>query len=527
MIKKEHLLAGLITIFMLVFSNAYLLYGIMVPKDGMEFLGRRFINSQDTYTYIAFIEQARQGKIFFENLYTSDPQTATLIRPSYAFLGGVANVLGTSSAIAYHLGRIASTILFCVVLYVFLGLFFKTPKKRLLAFAVTLFSSGVGYLTALVGVESSDLWIPESITFLSLQEAPHFIFSQTLMLLSFYFLFRAWSSRKMRYFFLTAAPLLFLGFEHPYNLFVCAGVAIIAGIYFMASHKIEKKQALLGIGSVLAGCVIGNSYQAFELYRNPILKSWAFPSDSPIPAAYLLGYGLIVVFALIGIEKYLKEKHLPQVLILSWVAVSGVLLYAPVYFQRRLSEGLHIPLSILAAEGIIILSLFLGKFVIHRIRNTVVYTFACIIVVILSLGSLEGVYSDLGIISADHQKDYYYYLLNQEMRAAHYIRDNSNSDDVILSNWFYGNILPGLTGRKVYVGHKAQTNNFDQKIEEVNKFLLNKDATTAYKFLNENKIKYIFVGKNDTVTSYGFKPAEKPYLEKVFDEGEAKVYRVK
>lgn len=527
MIKKEYLLAVLIGFFVIVLSNAYLLYGIFVPKDGLEFLGRRFINSQDTYTYIAFIEQAKQGKVFFENLYTSDPQTATLIRPSYALLGILAHVVGVSSMVAFHLGRTVLTILFCVVLYIFLGLFFKTPKRRLLAFTVTLFSSGIGYLTAQIGVDSSDLWIPESITFFSLQEAPHFVLSQTLMLISFYFLIKGWVDKRVSYLILSGIPLLFLGFEHPYNLFICAGVTLLAGLYLDVSGKVHKRQVLWGIGSVLLGCIIGNAYQLFELYRNPILKSWAFQSDSPIPTTYILGYGFIILLALIGIEKYLNERKIPHIIILSWVAVSSVLLYAPVYFQRRLSEGLHIPLSILAAEGIIILCLFVSRFVVHKIRIIITYTLACVIVAILCLGSLEGAYSDLAVIDSNHQKDYYYYLLSQEVNAAEYIRDNSSSKDVILSNWFYGNILPGITGRKVYIGHKAQTNGFDQKIETVNKFLLNKNATTAYKFLNDNSIKYIFIGKNDTMTSYGFKPAEKPYLEKVFDDGEAKVYRVK
>ena len=42
MIKKEYLLAALIAFFVIILSNAYLLYGIFVPKEGMEFIKRMY-----------------------------------------------------------------------------------------------------------------------------------------------------------------------------------------------------------------------------------------------------------------------------------------------------------------------------------------------------------------------------------------------------------------------------------------------------------------------------------------------------
>lgn len=527
MIKKEYLVAGILALVVLFLSNAYLLVGWGVPKDKLSYLGRRVTNSQDTYTYVSFIEQGRQGKVLFSNLYTTEPQTSTLIRPSYTVLGGAARVMGISSIEAYHLGRLIFTSVFFIVLYIFLKLFFHTSKRRLLAFMLILTSSGLGYLLMRIFPESSDLWIPESITFLSTQEAPHFVLSQTLMLLAFIFLLKGWAENKTRYFVYSFMALIFLGLEHPYNLLICAFISLITGLYLWRVKKISLRLFMIGTGSSFLGFFAGFGYQFLETLRNPTLGSWAAESSSPTPLNYIIGFGLLTFFALFGIEAYLRRRSNQYVLILSWIAAGSILMYAPVFFQRRLSEGFHIPLAMLAAEGIIIISIYLSQFALIKARNVVSYTIAIFFVFILTIGTIVGVYKDIAVVSGDNLNSYYYYLLTDEMKGMEWLRDNTKPDDAVLANWFYGNVLPGIAGRTTYVGHKAQTKNFDEKVDKINKFLVNKNTTESLKFLKENGIKYIYIGKNDSMLRYGFKPAEKPYLEKVFDDGEAKIYKVK
>lgn len=527
MFKKEYLIATGIGIAALIFSNLYLFYGLVLPKEGLSYLGRRVINSQDTYTYVAFIEQARQGKILFENLYTTEPQSSTLIRPSYALLGGMASVMGISSIAAYHIGRLLFSIGFFVVLYIFLRQFFKTPKRRLLAFTVTLTSTGIGLLVGAFWSQSADLWIPESLTFLSLQEAPHFILSQTLMLVSFTFLLKGFQKERVKYFVFAFIPLVFLGFEHPYNLFICAGTAVFTGGYLWITKKVDRRTIILGVSSILLGLIVGNLYQFIETLRNPTLGSWAAQSNSPSPVNYLFGYGFLIVFALIGLERYLNQRKLPQVFLVAWVAATFILLYSPVFFQRRLVEGLHIPLSILATEGIILTAFFLSKFVLSKAKKYVVYSAAIFIVACMGIGTINSVFADVNQVRQDSVEAYYYYILNSEANAMIWLRENTNSSDMVLSNWFYGNILPGVTGRTVYLGHKAQTKDFEKKVANVNKFILNTDTKSAYKFLKDNGITYVYVGANDSMLSYGFKPEKKSYLVKVFDEGNVRIYKVR
>lgn len=535
MLKREYFLFIVITLVILVFSNIYVFYGLFSPKEGLTYLGRRVINSQDTYTYVAFIEQAKQGKILFENLYTTEPQTASLIRPSYYFLGRIASVLDISSIAAYHLGRIIFSIVFCLVLYLFLGIFFKSYKRRLLAYTIIISTTGLGFLVGSLWSQVSDAWIPESNTFLSLQEAPHFILSQMFMLLTFLFVLKGWgiadeknrTKRRNLYLGLSFVSLFLLTFEHPYDLLLCTGAIFSSALYLALFHKVKRSVLVISALGEVVVCFLGLLYQYTETVRNPILSNWAAQSKSPNPMDYILGYGILIPFAVIGLERYLTQRKVSQILIISWVGVTSILLYSPVFFQRRLSEGFHIPLGILGTEGLIITAFFVSRLFIPKVRKMVSYMFVSVVVFVMCIGTVLGVQQDVGIVSKDSMGAYYYYMLSDEIKAMEYLKYKTDGKDIILSNWFYGNVIPGVTGRKVYIGHKAQTNQFENKIKTINTFLLNKNVDEAYSFLKKNNITYVYLGGNDSILTYGFKPEKKPYLIKVYDEGQAKIYKVR
>jgi hypothetical protein len=501
---KEFITVAAVVLAILFFNNLPLLVGYWGEKQDLKFLGRRLINSQDTYTYIAFIEQAKQGKTLFENLYTTDHQEPRLLRPSYLFIGKFAAISGMSSIGAYHFFRIILGFIFGIILYKFIGVFFSKHRLAVLVFILT--SSGLGFLLGSLFKDSIDLWVPEAITFMSLAEAPHFILSQILMVFVF------WSFLKKRYF-LSGLSLLLLSFEHPFDLFPILFTLVIILLW-------ERKISLSMIWIFLfAG--IGGAYQLFELTSNPVLKAWSSQNVllSPDPISYFIGFGLLIPLAVIGGEKFLEETTLEKKLIIVWFAAGLILPFFPVSFQRRFIEGAHIPLAILAIEGIFFLSKKYGK-----LSESVLIG---IMILSLSFSSIALVLNDFREINKDTPAGYYYYLLDNEITAMNWLKANSQAPDGVLSNWFYGNLIPGLTGRRVYLGHKIQTPNFDERIEKINKFILNTNGQEALKFLEDNNIDYIFLGKNDSIIAYGFEPNEKPYLIRVYDHAGVTIYKVK
>lgn len=531
--NKTYLIIIAISAFVIFLNNLPLVFGLLNQKNNLVFLGRRNINSQDLYTYVSFIEQAKDGRWLFENLYMSEDQQPRLLRPSYIAIGKAAWLFNLPPIWAYHLARIVLMIVFMAVLYSFLKLFFENQFWRIAAYVLTLTSSGFGLFFGKWAAGSADLWIPEAITFLSLAEAPHFILAQILMISGFGLFIKG-------YFRWAAFAFFALTFEHPFNLGVVGLTLILTTSWLtlrnesvgeLTARSLARRPLarLRGLLIILGSSAAGVVYQIYEINQNHVLQSWAAQNklDSPDPLHWLLGYGAIIFLALIGAEKFLKENKPGQILIASWVATSAVLLYSPIFFQRRFSEGLHIPLSILATFGILAIISFLSKFVLPQIRQLFGKFLLTALILFLAAGSIWQITNDVRIIASDSPSYYYYHLHQGEMQALAWLRTKTAGQDTILANWFYGNLIPGLTGRKVYVGHRVQTPYFDEKIEKINNFLLNKNSTQAHDFLKSNGITYIFLGKNDTMLQYGFKPYEKPYLIEVYNKNDVLIFKMK
>lgn len=507
--KKTSILVFLIGLSVLILVNLPIIYFYLFPKDNLVFLGRRDINSQDIYTYVAFIEQAKQGKILFENLFTTDVQTPSLIRPSYLIIGWAASLLNLSGIGAYHAARVFLSIIFLIVLYKFLSRFFKESKTRIIVFALLLTSSGLGFALNKIIPSSSDLWIPESNTFLSLAEPPHFILSQILMVTGFLVFMKYLEKKKSRYVFFSTVIFFLLTFEHPLNLIIIGPTIFL--ISFLSGTRWPKALFF----ATLSSC--GIIYQFTQTLINPVIKSWQVEHFSPSPINYLAGFGLLIPLAIIGAEKFLRENKPWKKLILIWVSITVILIYFPSNFQRRMIEGIHLPLTILVATGIFTIAGMVKK----EWRSWIIYGS----VIFLSFSSFYSIWNDFNKIGSDSPNFYYYNILKAESEGIQWLKNNTNNNDGILANWFYGNLIPGLTGRRVYLGHKAQSGNLGQKIALTNVFLLNDRPADAAKFLRENRLNYIFLGNNDSMLKYGFKPDNNPLLKKVYSKNGVLIYK--
>jgi hypothetical protein len=511
--KKFTWFAILVSIGVLVASSAPIIYFSIFPNSNLVFLGRRYTNSQDVYTYASFIEQAKAGRNLFENQYTSEPQEPSLLRPSYLLIGKFANLTNISSINAYHISRIIFCIFFFFVLWKFLDIFFKDQKSKFITYAIVLTSSGIGLLIYKWFPDSADLWIPESNTFFSLGEAPHFILSQALMLLGYYFFIDYIRSKKVSRILLSMLFFLILSFEHPFNLVVIAPVIFLTALWGKLPWIIS---GILGLGSG-----IGLGYAYYSTLSNPTLAIWQNQNVllSPSPILYVTGFGFILILAIVGIEKLINENLLTShKLLITWITVCSFLLYFPVNFQRRLIEGIHIPLAILATMGL----LFLTQKYKENKQNLLI----SLSIIILSVTSIFMIYTDFRMISQDSDNNYYYHISSAEMTAVKWLGAETTTNDTILSNWYIGNLIPGIIGRKVYIGHKIQTANWNGKSQALDLFVGNSDISSSQKFLNDNHITYIFLGKNDMLIQNGFKPENYSNLKSVYEKDGVSIYKV-
>ena len=79
--SREWIVAAAISAVVVLASLAPYLYGAAVAPPGKVFTGVVTISHYDTYTYLAWMEQGREGHWLFRDLYSSEAQPRLPLRP--------------------------------------------------------------------------------------------------------------------------------------------------------------------------------------------------------------------------------------------------------------------------------------------------------------------------------------------------------------------------------------------------------------------------------------------------------------
>ncbi len=488
------------------------IYGSSLGGNDLFFLQTPVINSADTSGYLANIESVKQGAVLLPNLYSTESHDPYSFKPTYFLLGTIARVINLDSITLYQAARFAFTFIFILVLWEFLSCFFEKSKDRWIALIVVLTSSGLGFWGFDLLASSIDLWIPEANTFSTLLQAPHFITSQIFLILSFYFLIRHknWKELVVSSFFVS---LLIL--EHP---FMTPFVMIVFPIIIWGTLKQNFKVYLKYIGAFMTLPSLSTLfvYLVFRHSDSAQLINIQNVLLTPDFSYVLLGFGLLVPLALVGV--FQKSFKTSRNILIIWAVGTLVLIYVPFSFQRRLLEGVHIPLAILASMGMLS--------ILKVIKNTLLrYVLTLMMVITLLLTNVFIFFDMLDSYSAETPDDHMYFIFTGEKDAMDWLRANSQKNDIILANIFYSNFIPGFTGRYVYNGHKIQTFESDRKTAEIKNWLLSKNEGAQKDFLNSHDIRYIFVAQDDYFRKFIAKFESKKYLEKVYSKNGVDIFR--
>ena len=125
------------------------------------------------------------------------------------------------------------------------------------------------------------------------------------------------------------------------------------------------------------------------------------------------------------------------------------------------------------------------------------------------------------------RQGYPYYLHNAELDAFKWLEQNVQSDDVVLSSLTTGQYIPMFTGAHAYIAHWAQTLDFFEKREAVERFF---DEATAdverARILQAHGVDYVLVGPAERALG-GFMPERSSLLSEVYRSSLVQVYRVK
>lgn len=534
---KEWKFVGFLSIIVIIITLSPTLVGLMVtPEDGV-FLGTQHINVEDTPIYYSWIEQAKEGHLLFKNLYTTEDQIRYIFDPFWLGVGLFAKMFSLSSFAAYQLAKFFLIPIFLAIAYIFISYFFEEEKKRKLCFIFLIFASGLGGFVALGSLlglfnfspPPMDLWVAEATTFYALYHSPHFLASITLTLLIFLLILLAFDKRKIIYSLLAGlSALLFFQFR-PYHVPTIYGVlAVFIIIQSIRSSKIRwdliKHYLILIL--VSSPAIIYHlwtlntfwSRQQFALQNNLI---------TPPLFNFIITYGLLFLLSLFGILFLLqkKQKDNKDIFLLTWWGTQIVLPYLPIInYQRKMMEGLHVIMVVMTIFGLFYLQdvlknkAFLKKYFLKNkpllaVLFMLFFTFSNYFIIVLDLS-----------FYLNHNPRAF--LKQAETNAMSWLKKNIPEESVIFATYRTGNLIPAFAVKTVYLGSWGNTAASRAKQEQTKQFFEDYPDKARATFLKINNVDYLFYGSEEKKYKT-FDPDTADYLNKVYQNSEVTIYRVK
>jgi len=501
----------------------YALGRTYTPKDMVftEFIASNY----DQESYMAWMKQASDGKILFEDKYTTENQSGMFFHPLFLFCGKLAGLLNMNMINAYHGMRLLFGILMLIFIYFFSASFIKDIKIRKYFLIFVSISAGWGFLAPnpvvwfnQYNIMSLDMWITEASTFLIFLTKPLFAFALILILAIFLLMLEAFKTGKSKYVYFSGILGVLLALTHPYDVFSVYAVLFV----FLIAKKAPLKEYLLFI-LFASISITGLIYQALLFTHDPVFKEWSKTiTATPNPLSFIIGYGFAGVFALLYLfdKKWSKDKS--NLFLLIWIVTILAVSYFPVKFQRRMILGLHIPIALLAVKYFF--ECFIPALKKLRLFKTLKPDILFVILVIFTIPTniryIYDCYSDMKI------NVYNYNIFKDDAEAFRWMDANTDKKDAFIASRIIGMYIPAWSGNKVYAGHYDQTVNYTSKIQDIKVFFEGKTNAKAIEaFLKSNRISYIYSGTFEKII--GIPDFEKmSFLKKVYTNKTVDIYRV-
>ena len=333
----------------------------------------------DSTVYLAQMRQAADGTILGTDLFTTEPQTPALINPFFLLLGSLSRFTGLSLLAVHQMARLGFGLGLLLLVWKFTAETLADGTARRFAFLFVCFGAGFGWLPGWWESHAMttpvDSWMAEGFTLLSLYLSPLFCVSLLLQVAIFHLLLRADRTGRISLAVGAGGCGFLLTLIHPYNI---VSEAIVWGAY-LALNLLRPPGRLLPAARERTVCLRNGLtaglmtlpallYMMRRLAADETFRQTR-PQEPSVSLVYVaLGYGIPLLLALLGAGVVLFRRAKPAAedapapptattgrdasrLLVVWAVLNVACAYLPVAFQRRMIQGAHFPIALLAGIG--------------------------------------------------------------------------------------------------------------------------------------------------------------------------------
>lgn len=495
--------AALSAVLLLIVNTPYALAYLAGPQV----FGGILFALADGLSYLAKMRQGWRGEWLFTLPYTAEPGPGVFLFTYYLSLGHLARVFGVPVAAVYHAARLLFGVLFLFIAYRFIAHFFESARERLAVWMLFFLGSGLGWLVALAGGFTPDLWVAESIPFLTLLSNAHFPLAWALLLLilEWTLLSEAPLGRRLAW---TALATIALANIQPMALLPVGALLASGPLWDVMRRRRFDLRSWAPAFTVALAAAPWIGYQLWLTQTHPVLRLWNAQNVTPSPPLpeTLIWGGLPLTLAGVGALALWSRGGPAYHLSLRWWAIGVFLLYAPMALQRRLSLGLWMPICLLAAFA---WRDAIGPRLAGRWRTPALALLAALL-------PLSNLLVWAGMAGAALARSPTVFLTRAEAGAIVALPAGA----LVLAAPETGAFIPARSDARVLYGHPFETVNAEAEKRAVTDFFAGR--IDAARFLRERNVEVVFYGPREAVL--GPLPVLPPEWRVVFHQDNVTVF---
>jgi len=513
----------------------YLVAYANAPR-GQVFNGFFFL-ADDASTYVSKMRQGADGAWGWSDPYISRPlANPVLLFIFYIAWGKVAALFHISMYAGYHLARWSGAVALVAASRVLAEECLPAGRPRRAAVVLAIGGSGLGWILQLVGaalgieavagqkLDALELHLPELSGFYSIMAIPHFAWAAALMALALVGLVRVADGHQHPLRAGVQATLAMLGLTliHPQMLFV---LVPLAGAYLRARRRPARAYAAVAVPFLL--CLPLLLYLLRVLTADSVVVAWSreWRHQAPDLLGFVFALGLPLALAVVA-GRHWRQASPGLRLMGAWVLLVLVMMYLPnpVNIQRRLVDGIYLPVAMLAAAGLEIV-------IRHRQsrRRGFLRARGPLTVLALAISVLMSILVWTAGLRAGLGRDAVIYVDRREVAAIDWLsaRRGPGTPAAVLSHPETGLLIPARSGDRVYVGHYSETIGYLGK---------GRAAYAAYRagpaavaaLAQAEAVTYIFYGPlEQAIPGAGVAAGDLPGAEVVYDRDGVRIYRMR
>ncbi|HZY41418.1 MAG TPA: hypothetical protein VFF59_05385, partial [Anaerolineae bacterium] len=445
--------------------------------------------------------------------------------------GKISVLIGWPLVVTYHAARLILGFGLLLMIYRLMAEFVHSAVIRWVAFVMCAVMGGTGWLNVISGralvLDSLplDLILPEGFTFLLLYAFPHLILARLLLLWGTIRLWRAGENGSLRAALGAGAIWLIMSVVQPvYGVVVVAVSIAMVAARSIVQRRLDWKQVRTGtLASLLASGMAAYVWLVFQI--DPIYGQWGrTPITSPAPEVYAMTYAIPLVLALGGVVYSVHRHDVGQLFLVMWTIIGPLLVYAPTNAQRRLIEGWQIPLSVMAAYGLVRYGLPLAQRLMRPLASpqklrhvTWIAVVACMTPTYLLMLTWHT--------TAAATRQPMFFEEGALVAASNWLNQYATYDDGVLAAYSSSTIIPSRAGVRVLLGHPSETVLVDERKADVQRFF-QADTSDDWRrdLLDRFRLTYVLIGPAERRLG-DFDPINAPYLKEVFTVNDVSLYQ--